>query len=77
MEFTISRVRGYDRNNKPCDGAYLKPQPDSYDGFAWFINIGTIEDLLKLSDSLGYSLIVSYAYNHPNIEIYDDYRETE
>lgn len=75
MEFNISCVRGSDKNNKPCDGAYLKPQPDSYDGYAWFIKIDTIEDLLKLSDSLGYSLIVSNTENQPNIEIYDSYRE--
>ena len=75
MEFRISCVRGNDKNNKPCDGAYLKPEPDSYDGYAWLINIGTIEDLLKLYDRLGWSLIVSNTDDRPAIEIYDAYRE--
>lgn len=43
-----------------------------------FIEITTIEELMKLRDEKGHPLIISYTYDDepiPEIEIYDGYRE--
>lgn len=69
MEFSINKTSDRwvlgDTLPKPHQDAVLKP-----DGY-WYININSLEDLLKLQKECDYSLIV----NGNTIEIYDEARE--
>lgn len=58
------------------DEGYIQREfPDDAEG--WFIEINTLEDLLKLQEKYG-DIILSRDWDNPSIlklEIYDDYRE--
>jgi hypothetical protein len=48
-----------------------------YDDEAWFIEVKSLHDLLKLSSKHGEIIVSRYFMNHDlwSLEIYDDYRE--
>jgi len=65
MTFEISRTS---TDEKPCEIAYVS----QYNKHKWYVDIESIEDLVKLSEEVHCPLIVT---EHESIEIYDDYRE--
>lgn len=58
----------------PVEGAVFSP--DDVHLNAWVVEIGTLDDLLRMAKEQGGEIIVSEpAGDLPEIEIYDDYRE--
>lgn len=77
---TTDQSFGYDRDKKPCDGAFCekKVYENGYEVYNWFIEVNTAEELMQLVKNCKYPIILdfdSYNDNRPSIEIYDDYRE--
>lgn len=82
MKFRISRTSkpswGEPDEESPCPGAVL-------DGYDWWLEVATLEDLLDLAATVsGGELVVSAGFSPeahvvripvPYVEIYDDYRE--
>jgi hypothetical protein len=66
MRFAIRRVSWWanDPDNSPCASAI-------WDGEQWYVELGTLEDLMASIDESGDNLIVS----RDEIEIYDGYNE--
>lgn len=72
MKFTITHARHWGRcPEPPVEGASQNQNKE------WEINIGSVEELLKVAEQTGYDLIISIDNpNHlPEITIYDDYVE--
>jgi hypothetical protein len=88
MKFIIRRTSGRGDDESPCKGAvkghYIRvdervvddPERD-YDDEAWFLEVKSLHDLLKLSSKHGEIIVSKYFMNHDlwSLEIYDDYRE--
>ena len=81
MKFRVSRTSNYRADEKPCEKAYGgTPMKDDEHKLVWFIDIGSLEELLLLREELREDLIIGIAWEEelnqmPEIEIYDDYRE--
>jgi hypothetical protein len=76
MQFIITRASAFFENSKqPIDGAELRMvDNEPY----WIYTVSTLEELVKLVDSVGNSIIVSSAdnpLNIPKLLIYDGYLE--
>ena len=63
MKFKIRTASNYNGNEKPCEGYWSE----------WFIEINTLEDLIKFGDKCGYKLVIDT--EDKEIIIYDDYLE--
>jgi len=83
MKFIIGRVSMWNAE-KPCEGAVMEDRKltriNSKPKIVkrWVIEINTLEELLVLSDKMGYPLIIDKDFidGEPRrIEIYDDYME--
>lgn len=58
---------------KPCEKAYIK---DNGNGkIEWYIEINTLEDLIKLQKEVNEEFIFNVESPQPFIEIYDFWRE--
>lgn len=70
MKFEIMRASQYGRDvPQPCANAQQDDRGD------WFVEIQTLDDLLRLNDEVGSDLIVGKSIGGPRIWIYDDYME--
>lgn len=76
MQFKIERASSFDSKVRPCEGATEQRHYYS-DGEGywseWFIEINTLDDLIKLGDKCGYELIIDT--EDKEILIYDNYIE--
>ena len=81
MTFNIRRVSAplFPRKEQlPCDGAFViskeecSDYPEHYE-IEYGIVIDTLDDLLRLSRSVGHPLVVNA--EEMSLEIYDDFRE--
>lgn len=82
MRFYVKRTSGeYDK--KPCEQAKVETHTDG-DGFNWYVQVNTLEELCALQDEIGSELIfgIGEVRKGPDkyekvymLEIYDDYRE--
>ena len=74
MEFYIERTSDWFHKKPPVKNRQLRLVPknkkDAYSKNEWYIEINSLEDLVKLSEEEG-----SLIFNPGHIEIYDDYRE--
>ncbi len=61
-------------NRRVVRTADLEEFYDNY-GYAWFFDIHGVEDIVRLSDSIGKELIINGRTDPPQIQIYDDYNE--
>jgi len=62
------------QNHRVLNGHIARDYPDET---GWFVNIDSLEDLLRFADKYG-QLVIEETYGDPNlrsIEIYDTYRE--
>lgn len=76
MRFQISNV-DYPKKTPPCEGAY-QVERFTGDGDPWYIDIGTLEELMGLMKRVKYDLILSETSDIkgvPSIRIYDGYNE--
>lgn len=78
MRFIIDRTYRKDYHTSPCDGAFT-PQSEMGKHFpTWYIDVGTVEELVELSRKVGHELVVGVNEKDGKsayIEIYDGYRE--
>jgi hypothetical protein len=83
VKFEISKTSESTADaSAPCSRAYLEVEerPDKviYQINHWFVDLNTLEDLLKLIDEVEQEIIVNGGLDsilNPSIEIYDTYRE--
>ncbi len=75
MKFIVSRTSTW--NKIPCEEAKLDSiVVDDVTIDVWFIEIDTIEELVKFVDKYGDIVVQDYPYDgHKEIEIYDTWRE--
>lgn len=82
MKFKITRASSFNINEiQPCEEAHKEKFSINYVNSkvfceGWFIEIETIEELLKLKEKYGDLIIQDYGtIEIPTIVIYDDYVE--
>lgn len=76
MKYIVTRTSDWD--NPHCPGAQKEMVSESGElAEVYTIEIGTLEELHKLIDTVGVSVILheDRRYDIPRLEIYDDYRE--
>jgi hypothetical protein len=77
MKFVVCRSSlGVVSKQPPCPGAVRGPEASAWPGeFSWFIELATIEDLVKFLEAQG-GVLGLYAPDegeqHAEIEIFDD-----
>ena len=86
MKFKVRRTSEWDVDVQPCKEAHQETFVSidlrgkiarDFDAIGWFIEINTLEELLKFREKYG-DLVLTKHYLNPEIvevEIYDDYRE--
>lgn len=70
MRFRIKRATNLFKKEapKPCENAIQ-------DGDKWYVELNTLEDLIKFRDEVSEDLIIEYGWEDNPILIYDTYIE--
>jgi hypothetical protein len=82
MRFLVSRSsQGVLSARPPCPGAVRGPESGAWPGeYAWFVDLGSLEDLVAFLDRTGGALGVfspEEGEEHPVIEIFDEDEESQ
>ena len=82
MKFLVSRSsQGAVSKEPPCPGAIRGPEAEAWPGeYVWFIELGTLEDLLGFLQATGGALGLftpEEGEDYPAIEIFDEDEDEE
>ena len=76
MKFLVERTRISEE--KPCEEA-VKREKVYTDDFGWYVNISSLEELIKFIDNANEEVIIKEVQEHNQkyyaLEIYDCFRE--
>jgi len=77
MKFEIDRASSISNSKSPIDGAVFEKASNRYQEDHWYIEISSLDDLIKLNDKYGDIILMQKGIhtNNRRIVIYDDYVE--